>query len=303
MTQKNDTGILLAALLITAIILAGGYWFLIRNKGNPSLQTPSQTSLPTTASPYSATSSFSLPSQVPTGTIVSINGSTSMVLINESLKNNFMAKFEGTTVKTNAQGTDKGILSLLTGQIDIAALSRPLTPQEQSQGLAAIPVAQDAIAIVVGIDNPFQGSLSRQQLKDIFQGKITDWSQVGGKTGTIRVINRPAISGTHQIFQKMALNGQEFGNSANFTQMQRDATTPILQALGNNGISYATYVQVADQQTVRVLSVEGSTPEAAQYPYQRTFYYAYRQPPSAEVAAFLGYVTSAEGQGVIRTVQ
>ena len=53
-------------------------------------------------------------------------------------------------IQTDAKGTDKGILGILTGEIDVAAISRPLTAQEQAQGLAAIPITKDAIAIVVG---------------------------------------------------------------------------------------------------------------------------------------------------------
>lgn len=51
--------------------------------------------------------------------------------------------------------------------------------------------------------------------------------------------------------------------------MERDATTPILRALGTDGISYATYAQVANQQTIRTVPVNGLTPEANNYPYQR----------------------------------
>jgi phosphate transport system substrate-binding protein len=69
-----------------------------------------------------------------------------------------------------------------------------------------------------------------------------------------------------------------------------------LQALGTNGIAYATFAQVANQQTVRTVAVDGLTPEASNYPYQRTLYYAYKQPASPQVQAFLGYVTSAQGQ-------
>ncbi|MGK7933531.1 MAG: phosphate ABC transporter substrate-binding protein [Microcystaceae cyanobacterium] len=321
MAQKNDTAILVAALVITAAILGGGYWFLTRNRSNPIvIQSPSPNPPPTqpqTQNPNNSTplpsppsvqpvpnsSNFSLPSQVAAGTTVNINGSTSMVLINEALKNGFTSRFSGTVVNTNAQGTDKGILALLTGKIDIAATSRPLSPEEKSQGLAAVPISPDVIAIVTGKDNPFRKGLKQNQVVGIFQGNITNWSEVGGTSGTIRVINRPAISGTHQAFQERVLNGGTFGTGSNFTMMQRDATTPILRALGTDGISYATYAQVADQQTVRVIPIDGTTPEASNYPFQRTLYYVYKQPPSPAVQSFLGYATSAEGKQVISQAQ
>ncbi|MGB5596072.1 MAG: phosphate ABC transporter substrate-binding protein [Crocosphaera sp.] len=313
MTQKKDTLITALSLVITVGILGGGYWWFTRQTpGNPNnlVSSPSgnnqplssNTSLPSPPSPSSVTA-FSPPTTVPQGTTITIDGSTSMVLVNQALKNRFEQQFPGAKVLSNAQGSTKGINALLEGRIDIAAISRPLTAQEQEQGLVAIPVTKDAIAIVVGVDNPFRKSLTSTEVKDIFQGKISNWSKVGGAQEEILVINRPSVSGTRKIFTELALNGENFGNTPNITTMERDATTPILQKLGKNGISYATYTQVADQEKVRTVPVDGLTPEASNYPYQRTLFYAYKNPPSEAVKAFLGYATSPAGQQVIQDAQ
>lgn len=311
MAKNNETAILGLSLLITAGILGGGYWWL-RQSGILGIKSPSTPSQPTATQPTAtpstlppppspaATTAFALPNQVPSGTTITIDGSTSMVLINEALKQGFEQQFPNAQVNTNAKGSDKGILDLLTGKIDIAAISRPLTPEEQSQGLMAVPMMKDAIAIVVGTNNPFRKGLTQAQVMGIFQGKITNWSEVGGKNIPLRVINRPPISGTHQAFQSLVLNGGVFGTGANFTTMQRDATTPILQALETDGISYATYAQVANQQTVRTVAVDGLTPEAGNYPYQRTLYYVYKQPANPSVQAFLGYAGSSQAQSLIQ---
>src|ERR671933_1933123 len=246
--------------------------------------------------PPVAAPSFALPASVPAGTAVRIDGSTSMVTINHNLKNGFQRKFSGTTVDTKANGSEKGIQDLAAGTVDIAAVSRPLTAQEQAQGLAAVPVALDTIALVVGINNPFKGGLTSAQVQDIFKGKAQDWSNVGGPAGPIKVINRPEVSGTHKTFKEQVLSGANFGTGPNFTKLDRDATTPLLQALGNNGIGYATFAQVVNQKTVRVVPINGATPDAGNYPYKRQLYYAYKNPPSQTVKDFLGYATSLEGQ-------
>jgi phosphate transport system substrate-binding protein len=301
MSQSKETVVLLFSLVITGSILGGGAWFFTRN-ANVSPQPQPSPSLPAPPEPTDV-SVLAEPTQVAKGTQITIDGSTSMVGINQALKSNFEQKFPGTLIQTDAKGTDKGILGLLTGVIDIAAISRPLTAQEQSQGLAAIPVAKDVIAIVVGLDNPFRKGLTEEQVKDIFQGKITNWSQVGGQDAPIKVINRPPISGTYQMFQSLVLGGENFGKGDNFVNMERDATTPILQALGKNGISYATNVQIKNQQTVRSLEIDGLTPEATNYPFFRTLYYAYKKPATTAIKDFLGYATSPTGQQVIATVQ
>ena len=301
MSQPKETAVLVLSLLITGGILGGGVWFFTRN-ANVSSQPQSSPSLPSPPKPTDVTA-LAEPTQVAQGTQIKIDGSTSMVGINQALKNNFEQKFPGTSIQTDAKGTDKGILGILTGAIDVAAISRPLTAQEQAQGLAAIPIAKDAIAIVVGQENPFRKGLTQEQIKDIFQGKITNWSQVGGKDVPIKVVNRPAISGTYQTFQALVLGGENFGNTPNFTNLERDATTPLLQALGKNGIGYATYGQIINQQTVRAIAVEGLTPEASNYPYVRTLYYAYKNPLTPSVKDFLGYATSPTGQDAVDMVE
>lgn len=307
MSQKNETTTLVLSLLITILLLGGGFWWFTRN--NPNLNPLAQggnNDSPTSPQPPAESpgqTAFTPPTSVPSGTTVSIAGSTSMVQINQALKTSFEQQFPGTRVQTEAGGTDEGIQALLAGSIDIAAISRPLTQEETSQGLVAVPVAEDAIAIVVGLDNPFRTGLTTKQVVGIFQGQITDWSEVGGQDRPIRVINRPPVSGTRQAFQELVLQGGEFGDAPNFTTLERDATTPLLRALGTDGIGYATYTQVAEQQTVRTVAVNGLTPEAANYPYQRTLFYVYQQPPSPAVEAFLGYLTSPQGQQAIASAQ
>ncbi|QSV55927.1 MAG: phosphate ABC transporter substrate-binding protein [Dolichospermum sp. UKL201] len=292
MSQRSGPPPIVFILLFLGFLGGGYWWFFMRNPApNPTATQPESNS------PAGATSgAFPLPKTVASGTTVKIDGSTSMVTINQNLKNGFEKQFPGTKVDAVANGTDKGIQDLLAGKVDIAAASRPLTVQEQSQGLKAVTVTQDAIALIVGTGNPFSKGLTSSQVADIFLGKINNWSAVGGSAATIRVINRPAISGTHQAFKEMVLKGANFGTTPNIRTLPRDATTPLIQALGTDGIGYATFAQVANQTKARVLSVDGLTPDASNYPYQRSLYYVYKDPASAGVQAFLGYASSPQGQ-------
>ncbi|MCW9681355.1 phosphate ABC transporter substrate-binding protein [Dolichospermum planctonicum UHCC 0167] len=279
--------ILLFFLVLGAGYCAGYWWFFMRKPSPVSIGVGETTIL------------FPLPTTVASGTTVKIDGSTSMVTINKNLKNGFEKQFPGTKVETNGNGTDKGIEDILAGKVDIAAASRPLTAPEQSQGLKSVTITQDAVALMVGKANPFNQGLTSSQVADIFQGKINNWSAVGGPSVTIHVINRPVISGTHQIFQELVLKGANFGTTPNITTLPRDATTPLIQALGIDGIGYATFAQAANQKTARVLSIDGLAPNAGSYPYQRSLYYIYKDPANVGVKAFLGYATSPQGQQVL----
>lgn len=304
-------------ILILLLLGGGGYWFFTQQQNsqptNPSATSPGTSTdagtatnpapnLPTVPipatppAPAPGQTAFALPTSVPPGTSLEIDGSTSMVTINQNLKQGFEQQFANTTITPKANGSNNGLQALIAGTVDLAAMSRPLTPQEQNQGLVGVSIALDQIALVVGKENPFAGGLTSSQVMDIFTGSITDWSAVGGPPGEIRVINRPPVSGTHQAFRELVLNGQNFGTTPNITTLPRDETTGLLRQLQTNGIGYATFAQVINQQTVRMVSIDGAVPGAANYPYQRQLYYVYKSPANPAVQAFLGYVQSPSGQ-------
>ncbi|WP_159790156.1 phosphate ABC transporter substrate-binding protein [Sodalinema gerasimenkoae] len=289
-------------ILLLALLGFGGYWFFVRTPENqsdqPSLPSEGVSARNDPSTPLTP-SQFTVPGSLPSGTRLNLQGSTAMVSINSALKQGFEEQFSGVVVTTSATGSGDGISAVLSGNADLGASSRPLRSEEQAQGLVAVPIAEDAIALVVGVNNPFGQGLSQQDAVDIFTGQITNWSEIGGPDKPIRVLNRPPVSGTHQTFREVVLNGSNFGNTPNITTLERDATTPMLRALGNDGIGYATAAQIFNQSTVRPVAIDGLTPMAAQYPYRRNLYYVYKDPANETVQAFLGYAFSDAGQAAI----
>lgn len=280
-----------------SLALAGlGYFAYNKLSTLPPPAIVSNTGDPQTSETQAA---FEPPTKVSAGTIVKIGGATSMVQINKSLKIGFEQKFPGTQALAVASSSDKGLTDLAAGTIDISGISRELTAAEKAQGLVAVPITQDKIAIVVGNDNALRTGLTFAQVTKIFTGELNNWSQVGSKNLPIRPILRPANSGTHKSFQEIGLQGKTFGSGGKFKVLDRDATTPLLQALGADGIGYATFAQVANQSTVRSVAVDGINPDAASYPYRRTLAYVYKGQPNDPVKAFLGFATSNEGQQAI----
>jgi phosphate transport system substrate-binding protein len=242
---------------------------------------------------------FTSPMAVPAGTVIKISGATSLAQINQALKIGFEKKFPGVQALNGASSSNQGLTDLAAGKIDISGISRELTAAETAQGLISVPVNQDKIAIVVSNSNDLRTGLTSDQVTKIFTGEITNWSKVGSKNLAIRPILRPSNSGTHQSFQSIGLHGKKFGAGSSFKVLERDATTPLLQALGDDGIGYATFAQVANQSTVRSVSIDGMNPKDADYPYKRTLAYVYKGKPNDAVKAFLGFATSSEGQQLI----
>jgi hypothetical protein len=223
-----------------------------------------------------------------------------MSVINQALKRQFEQEYSGSTVNLATGGTPAALEALINGEIDLAAVGRPLTQQERSQGLVEVPISREKIAIVVGPDNPFQGNLSFEQFARIFRGEITNWSEIGGQLGPIRFVDRPDLSDTRQSLSNyQVFRVAPFETGANAVQTQQDDTAAIVQELGADGISYAIASQVLDQDNVRVISMHNTLPDDPRYPFSQPRGYVYYQTPSPAVQAFLGYATSTEGQAAV----
>lgn len=244
---------------------------------------------------------FALPNSVPQGTAIRIDGSTSMANLSQSLKQRFEQQYPGTQVNVETSGTSAGLQALLDGKADLAAIGRPLTAQEKAEGLIAVPVARDKIAIVVGAKNPFSKSLDINQFAKMFRGEIKNWSQVGGTPSAIRVIDRPAVNDTRQAFQEYpAFKSAPFETGATAVKLNDESAAAVIQKLGANGISYLPESQVRGQAGVKAVLMHGTAPTNPKYPFSQSLSYVYKGAPSPAVQAFLGYATAKAGQDAIK---
>jgi phosphate transport system substrate-binding protein len=331
--NKNETIALSLTLLITLGLAGGGVWYYTNslankpptNSANNTSNTPPPTTPPSPAN--SPTPSETKPAATPTTpadplALVSVNlpnpqilamdGSVTMVRPVKRLQNLFAQKYPNLAssygepdLKPN--GTNKGLQALIDKKIEIAASSRPLNATEIQAELVAVPIARDALSIVIGVNNPFKGELTVDQLRGIFQGKITNWKEVGGADKPIKVINRAKESGTHSLFQNIVLEGQEFpADGANFITWARDETTPILRQLGNDGISYTTVSQAIGQELVRIVSINGVSPtnlaaiQKGEYPLTRNVFLVVRRQISGAAKEFIDLALSPSGQKIVR---
>src|SRR5687767_7884524 len=109
------------------------------------------------------------------------------------------------SIAVTGGGTGTGIASLINGTVDIANASRQMSEEEISEAQAngidpvEFPVAIDALAVIVNLDNPVS-ELTIDQLADIYTGRITNWRDVGGRDAPIVLLSRESNSGTHVYF-------------------------------------------------------------------------------------------------------
>lgn len=135
---------------------------------------------------------------------VTLSGSTTVQPIAQEAADQFMNDNAKANVTVQGGGSSVGITQVSEGTVNIGDSSRELKDEEKTLGLVDHKVAFDVIVLIV---NPGVNvsNLTGDQVKGIFTGGITNWSQVGGADGTITVVTRDSASGTREMFDEKAL--------------------------------------------------------------------------------------------------
>ncbi|MDC0609755.1 phosphate ABC transporter substrate-binding protein [Vibrio sp.] len=133
---------------------------------------------------------------------ITISGSTSVSRIMDIIAEEYNKSHPDVYVAVQGVGSTAGVTLLKKGVTDIAMSSRYLTEAELSSNLKVDLLAYDGLAVVVNMANPVT-NLTRDQLYDVYQGKITNWKPLGGKDQKIAVVTREASSGTRFSFESL----------------------------------------------------------------------------------------------------
>jgi len=220
---------------------------------------------------------------------------------------------KGGNVTVTGGGSGVGIAALIAGTCDIAQASRPMKFDEKQKmsesGKTAkeVIIGYDALAVIVHPDNPVK-NLTRQQLEQIYTGKITNWKEVGGSDMKIVVYCRESSSGTYEFFKEHVMKNK---NYANFV-LSMPATGAIIQsvkqtkgAIGYVGLAYLNKEVKAIHVSYDGKSfVEPSVANAKNktYPVVRPLYYYYSINNEKKVKPFIDFVKSTEGQAIVDKV-
>ena len=141
---------------------------------------------------------------------VVIAGSTAMVYYIKLLAAEFEKRNPGVKVEVTGGSSIAGLIAVDRGAIDLAAISRDLTPREFRTELKVTMIGRDGLVAVVNRANPLS-DLSKEQLRAIFLGQVTAWPDSGRP---IHVVTRNAESSSLQSFEEMVLGGEKIIPSA-----------------------------------------------------------------------------------------
>jgi len=225
---------------------------------------------------------------------VAAGGSTSMKNVIAALTEGFAEVEPGVTVSYDPTGSGAGITGAADKTLDIGLSSRALKDDEKAD-VEGTTIALDGIAIIVNNASKVE-DLTVDQLKQMFTGEITNWSEVGGDDGEIVLIGREAGSGTRDGFESIV----EVKDSCKYAQ-ELTATGAVISAVEANplAIGYASLSAVGD--TVKMVTVGGvecseETVKDGSYEVQRPFVFVTNKSValSEQAQAFFDFATSAD---------
>ena len=263
--------------------------------GGSASSTAASSAAASTASSAASTASGSLSGNVATG------GSTSMKNVIAALTEGFAEVEPGVTVSYDPTGSGAGITGATDKTLDIGLSSRALKDDEKNDVDGTV-IALDGIAIIVNKASKVE-DLTVDQLKQMFTGEITNWSEVGGDDGEIVLIGREAGSGTRDGFESIV----DVKDSCKYAQ-ELTATGAVISAVEANplAIGYASLSAVGD--TVKAVTVEGvecseDTVKDGSYKIQRPFVFVTNKSVtlSEQAQAFVDFATSKDAADLIRT--
>ncbi len=233
-------------------------------------------------------------------TTIAISGSTSVGPLVELEEEEFEANNQDVTIEINQTGSSSGIKDTISGTTEIGMSSRELT-DEESKNLKEVTIAVDGIGVVVNKNNPVK-NLTLEQIKDIFTGKITNWSEVGGEDKEIVVVSREEGSGTRTAFQEI-LNYSTEDTVKNAIVNNSTGATKVMVEENDNAIGYMSIGYIDDSiASVNVDGVEATADnvKSGEYKIQRPFLLVYKEGAlSEEGQEFIDFILSDKGQAIV----
>ena len=220
-------------------------------------------------------------------------------------------------ISVTGGGSGTGIAALINKTVDIANASRKIKDEElgeaKSNGVEPVEhiIARDAIAVIVNPENPVS-QLTLKQISDIYTGKITNWSEIGGEDRPIVRLSRETNSGTHVYFLETVIR---LGNSKDKTLFSMDtlllpSSEGIIaevrqnpNAIGYDGLGYVP----KDLKMIAIAQEEGGsyvlpaieTVNDKSYPIARDLYMYTNGEPTGVVKNYLDWILSPEAQKIV----
>jgi phosphate transport system substrate-binding protein len=219
---------------------------------------------------------------------ITIAGSTALLPLVKQAAVDYQAKHANVKISVSGGGSMTGIAQAAQKGVDIG--DSDVLPQNEPS-LVDHKVAVVPFGVVVNSSVNVK-NLSTPQIRDIFSGKLTNWSQVGAASRQITMINRPRSSGTRSVFVQTIMSGAQPSESGLTQDSSGTVATMVAQTPG--AISYVALSYVKPG-VVKALSIDGVAPNRANIESGKYHFWSYEHmltngQPSAQIADFINFV-------------
>jgi len=244
---------------------------------------------------------------------ISVVGSTTVLPIATRAAEQFVKNSNGkVSITVNGGGSGVGIQSVGSGRADIGMASREITPKEkkrfQTPGLRTYVVGRDAVACVISSEVYSSGvhALSKEQIGDIYLGKIKNWKELGGPDREIVVIDKEAHRGTRHVFMKFVFGNEKArapgarlvigsNNEEQAKIAQSDSAIGILSIAWMNDDVVGVGIRQGDE----IIEPTLENVRNNRFPISRNLNLGIAGEPQEKVKEFVDYIMSPQGQKIV----
>jgi phosphate transport system substrate-binding protein len=221
-------------------------------------------------------------------------------------------EYSNNNVDMQETGSSAGIIAVMENVADIGMSSRELSTEEKESGLMEYVIALDAMVVIVNNNNPIN-ELTKEQLFDIFSGKLTNWAQLGGADDEIYVYSREEGSGTRTAFEEivgleedvLSVDGEKVKRSLiSYDAIFEKSTGAIKTAVASTrgAIGYISLASMGSE--VKPISIDKVAPylenlKDNSYLLSRKFILCTLMTVSYQTEAFIDFILSENGREVI----
>ncbi|MFA0415510.1 phosphate ABC transporter substrate-binding protein [Vibrio renipiscarius] len=236
---------------------------------------------------------------------INISGSTSVARIMDVLAERFNQSHPDSFIAVQGIGSTAGVTLVKSGVVDLGMSSRYLTNIEQDETLTVTSIALDGLAVIVNQSNRVN-NITREQLYDVYKGKITNWKQLGGDDQTIAVVTREASSGSQYSFESLlGLNKVKNGHlvsDVNPDNLVVNSNSMVKTLVNHNSQAIGFVSMGSVDRSVKAIQFEGVDPtnkNVADHTYELArpflvFYITEKIDPQTQ--SFVTYLASKEAK-------
>ncbi|GJJ79459.1 hypothetical protein PcPA57_01790 [Pasteurella canis] len=209
--------------------------------------------------------------------------------------------------------TKNAYQNLIEGKVDMIFAAGPSKDQlemakEKGIEFKLIPIGKEAFVFFVNSQNKVN-NLSKEQIVDIYSGKIKNWREIGGENMKIRAFQRPKNSGSQTTLEKIMGDVPLMAPPTNDVAAGMGGMIEVITEYRNfdNGLGYSFLffaTKMVEAKAIKLLTIDGIAPNrqtilSDEYPYAKEFYVITTGNESPETLAFLAWIQSEQGKAII----